>query len=49
MNILLISTNSEKGYPYPVAPVGIGYVNYYFEKEGHNVRLLDLCFLKKDE
>lgn len=43
MKILLINSNRLK-HPWPVIPFGLCSVAAYLEKEGHNVRVLDLCF-----
>jgi len=43
MNILLISVNREQE-PYPVAPLGAAYVAAALRREGHQPRILDLCF-----
>jgi radical SAM superfamily enzyme YgiQ (UPF0313 family) len=43
MKILLINSNQLK-HPWPVIPFGLCNVAAYLEKEGHDVRFLDLCF-----
>ncbi|MGO9614595.1 MAG: lipid biosynthesis B12-binding/radical SAM protein [Dissulfurispiraceae bacterium] len=43
MKILIISANRERE-PYPVAPIGASYVAGALRKEGHETRVLDLCF-----
>src|SRR3972149_594011 len=43
MQILLISANNEKT-PYPVSPIGLAYVASALLKDGHDVKILDLCF-----
>ncbi|MCP4297380.1 MAG: radical SAM protein [Proteobacteria bacterium] len=47
MNVLLISVNREKS-PYPVVPIGVLCISNVVREAGHNVKLLDLCFVKKD-
>jgi len=47
MRILFISVNNEHE-PYPVAPLGAAYVASALKKGGHDVRLLDLCFVQDD-
>lgn len=44
--ILLINTNQEK-FDTPVMPIGLSYVASYLENKGHEVKVLDLCFVKK--
>lgn len=48
MRVLLISANNEKK-PYPVAPLGLAYLSGALIKEGHDVRILDLCFVENVE
>lgn len=48
MRILLISVNKEVN-PYPVAPLGLAYLSGALIEEGHNVRVLDLCFVEDVE
>jgi radical SAM superfamily enzyme YgiQ (UPF0313 family) len=48
MRILLISANKEKS-PYLVAPLGLAYLSGILIKEGHDVRVLDLCFIEDVE
>lgn len=48
MRILLISANKEKN-PYPVAPLGLAYLSGVLIKEGHDVRILDFCFIEDFE
>lgn len=43
MRVLVISSNREK-VPYPVMPIGAAFIASILEREGHNVRFLDLCF-----
>ncbi len=43
MNILIISVNKERE-PYPVAPIGAAYVAGALKRNGHEARILDLCF-----
>jgi len=43
MQILLISVNTETE-PYPVEPIGLAYIAASLVKEGHAVKVLDLCF-----
>ena len=43
MRVLLVSVNRETA-PYPVAPLGISYVAAAARDQGHEVRVLDLCF-----
>ena len=47
MKILLVSVNNEKD-PYPVVPLGAAYVAAAVKARGHEVRLLDLCFVEDD-
>ncbi len=47
MKILLISANNEHE-PYPVAPLGLTYIASILKGRGHNVSLLDLCFVDDD-
>lgn len=44
MKVLLINTNQEHD-PWPVIPLGICYVASFLEQHGHQVELLDLCFV----
>jgi radical SAM superfamily enzyme YgiQ (UPF0313 family) len=46
MKILLISVNRER-MPYPVFPLGLGYMVKALREEGHKVEVLDLCFSKE--
>ncbi len=48
MRVLLISANNEKK-PYPVAPLGLAYLSGALITEGHDVRILDLCFVENVE
>lgn len=48
MNILLISVNNERE-PYPVAPLGLQYIAGALRRCGHDIRMLDLCFVPDDE
>ena len=48
MKILIISANKERE-PYPVAPIGASYVAGALKKEGHEARILDLCFEENAE
>ncbi|MBI5562855.1 MAG: cobalamin B12-binding domain-containing protein [Deltaproteobacteria bacterium] len=43
MKMLLISANREKS-PYPVSPIGLAYVAQALLSDGHDARVLDLCF-----
>lgn len=43
MKILIVSANKERE-PYPVVPLGASYVASALKKEGHDARILDLCF-----
>lgn len=43
MRVLLISVNRERD-PYPVAPLGLGYVAAALRAAQHEPHLLDLCF-----
>jgi radical SAM superfamily enzyme YgiQ (UPF0313 family) len=43
MKILIVSANKERD-PYPVAPLGASYVAGALKREGHEARILDLCF-----
>ncbi len=43
MRITLIALNQEK-YPYPVQPIGLAYIAGALVKNGHEVKMLDLCF-----
>jgi radical SAM superfamily enzyme YgiQ (UPF0313 family) len=43
MRILLISVNRER-MPYPVSPIGLGYIAGALKAERHDVRAIDLCF-----
>lgn len=43
MKILIVSVNRERE-PYPVAPLGAAYVAGALRREGHEARILDLCF-----
>src|SRR4030042_6372782 len=47
MKVLFISVNNEKD-PYPVAPIGAAYVAKALRSNHHDVRVLDLCFVKDD-
>lgn len=47
MKSLLVSVNNEKD-PYPVAPVGAAYIAASLKEKGHEVRILDLCFVEDD-
>jgi tRNA A37 methylthiotransferase MiaB len=42
MNILLVNPNRFKSPPVP--PLGLEYIAGCLEKDGHNIRLIDLCF-----
>ena len=48
MKILIISANRERE-PYPVAPIGASYVAGALKREGHDARILDLCFEENAE
>src|SRR5216110_3117625 len=43
--VLLVSTNRER-QPYPVVPNGLACVASALDAAGHNVRFLDLCFVR---
>jgi radical SAM superfamily enzyme YgiQ (UPF0313 family) len=43
--VLLVSTNRER-QPYPVVPNGLACVASALDSAGHQVRFLDLCFVK---
>lgn len=43
MDILLVSANRERT-PYPVFPLGLSYLAGPLAKQGHSLRVLDLCF-----
>ncbi|MDD5236727.1 MAG: cobalamin-dependent protein [Candidatus Omnitrophica bacterium] len=45
MKILLINTNQEK-FDTPVMPIGIAYVASSLKHLGHEVKVIDLCFIK---
>ena len=45
MKILIVSANREK-VPYPVMPLGACYIASALKRSGHDVRFLDLCFLR---
>ena len=45
MKVLLVSANNEK-YPYPVAPIGAAYIVQALRSKGHDMRLIDLCFVE---
>lgn len=47
MRILLISVNDETD-PYPVAPLGVAYIAKAIKNKGHDVHILDLCFVEDD-
>ena len=47
MKILLISANNETK-PYPVAPIGAVYIAKVLKNKGHDVSILDLCFVEED-
>ena len=48
MRILLISVNREK-MPYPVFPLGLAYIASVLRGDGHQLRILDLCFCEDVE
>ena len=48
MDILLISANREMS-PYPVFPIGLAYLAGPLTREGHRLRVLDLCFTADPE
>lgn len=48
MRVLFVSVNRES-VPYPVAPLGVAYVAGAARSDGHEVRLLDLCFSENTE
>ena len=48
MRVLFVSVNRES-VPYPVAPLGGAYVAGAARNDGHEVRLLDLCFSESTE
>jgi radical SAM superfamily enzyme YgiQ (UPF0313 family) len=45
MRILVIATNQEK-FPYPVMPIGASALCQNLSDNGHNVKFLDLMFIK---
>lgn len=45
MKILLISVNQEK-HPYPVQPLGLAYIAGALRAKGHEVKIIDLCFME---
>ncbi|MDX2469856.1 MAG: lipid biosynthesis B12-binding/radical SAM protein [SAR324 cluster bacterium] len=47
MKVLLVSANREKS-PYPVVPIGVLCISKALVDAGHDVKLLDLCFVKND-
>jgi len=47
MKILFISVNNEHE-PFPVAPLGVNYVASFLKERGHEVCILDLCFVEDD-
>lgn len=47
MRVLLISANDETD-PYPVAPLGVAYIAKVLKNKGHEVHILDLCFVEDD-
>jgi radical SAM superfamily enzyme YgiQ (UPF0313 family) len=48
MKILLLSVNREK-MPYPVFPLGLAYIASVLEEQGHQLRIVDLCFSEELE
>jgi radical SAM superfamily enzyme YgiQ (UPF0313 family) len=44
MKITIIAVNREK-HPYPVQPLGALYITQALRLKGHEVKLLDLCFI----
>lgn len=48
MKLLLISTN-RLGYPYYVLPIGLNVLATHLRGCGHDVRLLDLCFVEEQD
>jgi radical SAM superfamily enzyme YgiQ (UPF0313 family) len=48
MDILLVSANRETT-PYPVFPIGLAYLAGPLAREGHRLRVLDLCFAVEPE
>ena len=47
MKVLLVSVNREKS-PYPVVPIGVLCIAKALVEAGHEVKVLDLCFVKND-
>src|SRR3989339_53871 len=47
MKVLIISINKEKE-PYPVAPIGAANIAKALKDKGHDVHILDLCFIDDD-
>jgi len=45
MKILLINSN-QLTQPYPLIPIGLCYIASTLENNGHDVKILDLCFSK---
>ena len=43
MKILLISVNRER-MPFPVFPLGLAYIAMAVKEEGHQIKVMDLCF-----
>jgi radical SAM superfamily enzyme YgiQ (UPF0313 family) len=43
MKILLLSVNKER-MPFPVFPLGLAYIASGLKEEGHQLRIVDLCF-----
>ncbi len=43
MKILLLSVNRER-MPFPVFPLGLAYIASGLKEEGHQLRIVDLCF-----
>jgi len=48
MKILLLSVNRER-MPYPVFPLGLAYIASVLKEEGHQLRIVDLCFCEDVE
>ena len=48
MKVLLVSLNRVRGretFPHPCFPLGVAYLGAYLREIGHEVKILDLCFV----